>query len=362
LKSRSKDVDFLDPNISNSYSVQRLLLIYNEIIPQAVDFLKNQIPEFAEDVINAGHPGPATQVVLANLHIYWKLPSWLDKISGLLGRYHSFEHYKEKAYLFNAIDVEALTKSVPLARGRAIALLTDNRVVEHLLSFENDGELPDQLGHAYYVLSEECMDALRLNDLRRLRQAAKTFYSLAVLIDSRHFQNDTTVSQEFRLHLASTIIQDVTSIAGFAILYGEVHQNPELSKVVDNSVNVLISIYPDRSLYLTRMILLSNSRNFSHAMSPREHARFQWRSEFDREVGGGDFSRLPSHHITPDHPSKIVATFLRAPFARASDLFLALKVLPELGDTKFEIDYSIRELARQLNMRSENEGTGDEDI
>jgi hypothetical protein len=243
-----------------------------------------------------------------------------------------------------------------------VALLTDNRVVEYLLSFENDGELPDQLGHAYYVLAEECIDALRLNDLDRLRQVAKTFYSLAALTESRHSQGDATISQEFRLHLASTVIQDVTSIAGFAILYGEVHQNPELSKVIDDAVNALINLYPDRKRYLTKMMLLSNSRNFSHAMSPREHVRFQWRSEFDREVGGGDYSRLASHRKTPGHPSKIVATFLRAPFGQASDLFLALKVWPELGDTKFEIDYSIRELARQLNRGSENEGADDEDI
>lgn len=335
--------------------VQRLLLIYHKIIPQAVDFLQNQIPKLAEDVIDAGHPAPATQVVLANLDVYWKLPSWLDRISDLLEKYRRFEHYKDKAYLFNTIDVEALAKSVPLARSKAVALLTDNRVVEYLLSFQNEDDLPDQLGHAYFVLAEECIDALRLNDPDRLRQVAKTFYSLAALTESRHSQDDATISQEFRLHLASTVIQDVTSIAGFAILYGEVNQNPELSKVIDDALNVIISLYPDRKQYLTRMMLLSNSRNFSHAMSPREHVRFRWRSEFDREVGGGDYSRLANHLRTPGHPSQIVATFLQAPFGNASDLFLALKVWPELGDTEFEIDYSIRELARQLNRGSEDE-------
>jgi len=350
------------PKYLQQLLVQRLLLIYHRIIPQAVDFLQNQIPKFAEDAINAGHPGPATQVVLANLHTYWKLPSWLDRISGLLEKYRRFEHYKDQTYLFSAIDVEALAKSVTLARGKAVALLTDNRVVEYLLSFQNDGELPDQFGHAYYVLAEECMDALRLNDSDRLRQVAKIFYSLAALAESRHSQGDATISQEFRLHLASTVIQDVTSIAGFAILYGEVHQNPELSKVIGDAVNALVSLYPDRKQYLIRMMLLSNSRNFSHAMSPREHVRFEWRSQFDREVGGGDYSRLASHRKTPGHPSKIVTTFLRAPFANASDLFLALKVWPELGDIKFEIDHSIRELALQLNRGSDDEGADDEDI
>lgn len=350
------------PKYLQQLLVQRLLLIYHKIIPQAVDFLQNQIPKFAEDVIDAGHPGPATQVVLANLHIYWKLPSWLARISEMLEKYRRFEHYKDQAYLFNVINFEALAKSVPLARGKPMALLTDDRLVEYLLSFQADGELPDQLGHAYYVLAEECVDALRLNDLVRLRRASKTFYSLASVTESSHSQDDATVSEEFRLHLASTVIQDMTSIAGFAILYGEIHQNPELAKAVDDAVNVVISLYPDRKKYLTRMILLSNSRNFSYAMSPREHVRFQWKSEFDREVGGGDYSLLASHRKTRDHPSKIVATFLKTSFGKASDLFLALKVLPELSDIEFEIDYSIRELARRLKTDPDDERADDEDI
>ncbi len=350
------------PKYLQQLLVQRLLLIYHKIIPQAVDFLQNQIPKFAEDVIEAGHPGPATQVALANLHIYWKLPSWLDRLSDMLEKYRRFEHYKDQAYLFNVINLDALAKSVPLAREKPVALLTDDRLVDYLLSFQADGELPDQLGHAYYVLAEECMDALRLNDLERLRRASRTFYSLASVTESRHSQDDGSISAEFRLHLASTVIQDMTSIAGFAILYGEIHRNPELSKLVDDAMSVIISLYPDRKKYLTRMMLLSNSRNFSHAMSPREHVRFQWKSEFDREVGGGEYSLVASHRKTPHHPSKIVATFLRTPFGKASDLFLALKVLPELSDIELEIDSSIRELARRLKPEPDDESADDEDI
>ena len=56
------------------------------------------------------------------------------------------------------------------------------------------------------------------------------FMSLAFLAADSNFADPSLdVNNEFRLHLISTVINDLASVLGFAILYGAYFDNEKLS-------------------------------------------------------------------------------------------------------------------------------------
>ncbi|MBY5761529.1 hypothetical protein HFO06_00155 [Rhizobium leguminosarum] len=351
------------PKYLRQLMVQRLLRNYVRIIPIAMDFHQNQVTDFAERLISAKRPEAATQILLASLHAYWKIPSWLFQISDLLERYRGYEHYKEEPYLFPTIDLEQLSASFSSARDRAIGLLADPTVVAYLSSFQDDEDLPDQLGHIYFVLAEECIDALRQNRSDLLANVVPVFFLLAYLhSDVRLPKEDPAISPEFRLHLVSTIICDMTSVAGFAILYGEHHQNPDLSRIVLDALFAIVRRFPDQRQYLVRMLRLANTRSFSRAVSPRDRMRSQWKMDFEGEMRDAGYGDAMNYRRTKRHPSVTVEKFMQLSFANASDLFFALKVLPEIGEVDFSIDHTIKELKRNLDRNPASDEVEDEDL
>lgn len=336
------------PKYIQQLVVQKLLEAYEKILPIVTDFHQERVNEFARSLLKAELPEAATQVVLASLHSYWKLPQWFEELSQLLERYQAYEHYSERQYVLPQIDTSHMSSGFSGARDRAIKLLGSPELVEYIISYKHDVDSPDHFGQIYYALAEECILALEENQLDKLNKVVRTFVALAILAaDTRFVDPDLPVNKEFRMHLVSTVQQDLASIMGFSILYGEYHGNPELSEKTLDALFAFVDKAEDKRQYLIRMLHLADSNNFSWSASPRSIIRTKWKMSFEEMVRKDGYSDRLRHYRGREHASKVVNVFINS-HSDASHLFFALQVLPIIGSVDFDLNHHITSLSHRL--------------
>lgn len=341
------------PKYVQQLAIQRLLQHYSNILLAVCDFYQNLLPDFVDSLSKLEMPESATQVVLASLHSHWKLPRWFDELAQLLDRYHEYGHYKEERYKLPEINVVEMSQQLASARDDAITRLGSGNMVGHIFEPKHNDELPDHFGQIYFELAEACISALEQNNESKLDKVLPMFMSLAFLAgDSKFADPSLDVNNEFRLHLISTVINDLASVLGFAILYGAYFGNEKLSAGAIKSFDAWIKHATDKQQYFKRMVLLSNPHSFSLSASPRGQIRFNWKVSFERRARHDGFDDQMGMERGKLHPNKIVREFLST-HSDASHLFFANQVIPHLDLIDFEIDYHITNLARRLHEESE---------
>lgn len=341
------------PKYVRQLAVQKLLQHYSKVLPAVCDFYQNMIPDFVAVMAKLKIPEAATQVVLASLHSHWKLPRRFDEIAQLVDRYHEYRHYTEEQYALLEINTSEMSKQLASARDDAIAMLGSGAMVAHIFEPKHNDELPDHFGQIYFELAEACISALEQNDDSKLEKVLPMFLSLAFLAaDSKFVDSSLEVSDEFRLHLISTVINDLASVLGFSMLYGAYYNNEKLSERALAKFNTWIKHATDEQQYLKRMLLLSNPHIFSLSASPRGLIRINWKISFEQRARNDGFWNQMRMERSEQHPNKIVREFLRSN-SDASHLFFAKQVVPQLELIDFEIDHHITTLARRLREDDE---------
>ncbi|PTN09692.1 hypothetical protein C8R11_12232 [Nitrosomonas aestuarii] len=341
------------PKYVQQLAVQKLLQHYAEVLPAVCDFYQNMVPDFVESLTKLKMSKAATQVVLASLHSHWKLPRWFDELAQLLDRYQGYGHYTEEPYKLPEINIVEMTQQLASARDDAISRLGSKAMVGHIFESKHNDELPDHFGQIYFELAEACISALEQNDESRLDKVLPMFLSLAFLAaDSKFTDPSLDVNDEFRLHLISTVINDLASVLGFAILYGAYFDNEKLSESALAKFDTWIEHATDKQQYLKRMVLLSNPYSFSIHLSPRGLIRTKWKISFEHRMRSDGFKGQISMGQGKQHPNKIVREFLRS-LSEASHLFFAKQVVPQLEPINFNIDQHITALARRIREDDE---------
>ncbi|CAM3036458.1 hypothetical protein [Vibrio diazotrophicus] len=342
------------PKYVQQLAVLKLLQHYAKLLPLICETQKDLIPAFVDSLTEYKMSEAATQVVLASLHSHWKLPRWCDEFGDLIQRYNKYEHYTEKQYKFPDIDVDGMGELIGSVRDDAISWLGNREKVTHIFEAKHNDELPDHFGQIYFELAEACISALEKNDENKLNKVLPLFMHLTFLAADLKFIDPTLdVNHEYRLHLISSVINDLASVLGFAILYGEYFDNKNLSEKPLALFNRWIDLMPDKQQYFKRMIVLSNPYSFSMSSSPRGMIRIKWKMSFEhraRQDGYGDQMGLERRRTT--HPNKIVREFLRS-ISDASHLFFAQVIMPQLTSNDFDIDHHIESLSRRLNNGDE---------
>ena len=336
------------PKYVQQLAVQKLLQHYATVVPEVCNFYQKLVPDFVASLTKLKMPVAATQVVLASLHDHWKLPRWFDELAQLVDRYREYSHYTEEEYVLPEIDFVEMPKQFASARDAAITTLSTGAMVRHIFEPKHNDELPDHFGQIYFELAEACISALEQNDESKLDKVLPMFLSLAFLAaDSKFTDPSLDVNDEFRLHLISTVINDLASVLGFAILYGAYFDNEKLSESALDKFDTWIGHVTDKQQYLKRMVLLSNPHSFSMSESPRGLIRINWKMSFEHRARQDGFGDQMSMGRGEQHPNKIVRKFLRS-YSDASHLFFAKQVVPQLDPIDFKIDHHITDLARQL--------------
>ena len=343
-----------EPKYVQQLAVQKLLQHYAEVLPAVCDFFQNMVPDFVATLTKLKMPEAATQVVLASLHSHWKLPRWFDDLAQLLGQYKEYQHYTEEQYVLPDIEVHEMSKQLGAQRDDSLAMLASGAMVGHIFDPKHNDELPDHFGQIYFELAEACISALEQNDESKLGKVLPMFMSLAFLAaDAKFADPSLDINDEFRLHLISTVVNDLASVIGFAILYGAYFDNEKLSEGALATFDAWIERAADKQQYLKRMILLSDPNSFSMSASPRGLIRINWKISFEQRARNDGFSDQMGMESGVPHQHKIVREFLSS-FSDASHLFFATHILPQFEAVGLEIDHHITHLARQL--RDDGEG------
>lgn len=341
------------PKYVQQLAIQKLLQHYAKILPEICEFYEKTVPEFAATLTKLKKSEAATQVVLASLHSHWKLPRWFNELSQLLDRYGEYGHYTEAQYVLPAIDVAALSAQIESSRDDALATLGSGATVGHIFEPKHNEELPDHFGQIYFELAEACIGALEQNDADKLDKFLPMFMFLAFLAADSKFTDPTLdINDEFRLHLISTVINDLASVLGFAILYGAYFENEGLSQGALTKFDTWIGQAEDKQKYLRRMVLLSDPNSFSMSASPRGLIRMNWKMSFENRARHDGFEDRMGITRGKQHPNKIVREFLKS-HSNASHLFFANHILPDLETTDMKIDQSITSLVRRLRPERE---------
>lgn len=341
------------PKYIQQLAVQKLLLHYVKVLPAICKVYKDLIPDFVKLLIKFKMSEAATQVALASLHSHWKLPRWFDDLSELMDRYHKYEHYNEEHYKLPIISTADIIKQLVSARDEMISQLGSGAMVEHIFETKHNDELPDHFGQVYFELAEACISALEQNDENKLDKVLPMFMSLAFLAaDSKFLDPSLDINSEFRLHLISTVINDLASVLGFAILYGAYFDNEKLSERAIAKFNSWVDRATDKQQYLKRMVLLSNPSSFSLSASPRGIIRINWKMSFEHRARHDGFGDQMGMKQGITHSNKIVREFLRTN-SDVSHLFFAKQIVPQLDPLDFKIDYHISRLSRSLYEESE---------
>lgn len=342
------------PKYVQQLAVQKLLQHYAKILREVCDFCQKLVPEFVATLTKLKMSEAATQVVLASLHSHWKLPRWFDEMAKLFDRYREFEHYTEAQYSLPTIDVTEMSKQIAASRDVALATLGSGATVAHIFEPKHNEELPDHFGQIYFELAEACISSLEQNDADKLDKVLPMFMALAFLASDSKFSDPMLdINDEFRLHLISTVINDLASVLGFAILYGAYFDNEKLSEGALAKFDAWIGQVNDKQLHLERMVLLSNPRSFSMSASPRGLIRINWKMSFEHRARHDGFGNRMGMTRGEQHPNKIVREFLNT-HSDASHLFFAEHVLSDIEIADIDIDRQITDLARRLKEKRED--------
>jgi len=337
------------PKYVQQLAVQKLLQHYAKVLPAVCDFYQKMVPELVSSLTDLKMSEAATQVVLASLHSHRKLPRWFSELEQLLDRYHAYRHYVEERYELSDVGVVEMSKQFDTLRDDALAMLGSGAMVGHIFKPKHNDELPDHFGQIYFELAEACISALEENNAGKLDKVFPMFMSLAFLAaDSKFADPSLDINDEFRLHLISTVINDLASVLGFAILYGAYFENAQLSEGALAKFDAWIGHAADKQQYLKRMIILSDPNSFSMSASPRGLIRINWKISFEQRARKDGFGDQLGIERGEPHQNKIVREFLNS-FSEASHLFFAEHIVPQLDLIDFEIDRHITDLARNLS-------------
>ncbi|WP_411818663.1 hypothetical protein [Hyphococcus sp. DH-69] len=341
------------PKYVQQLAVQKLLQHYAEVLPAVCDFFQNMVPDFVTSLTKLKMPEAATQVVLASLHSHWKLPRWFDEVAQLLGRYKEYQHYTNEHYVLPDIEIHEMSKQHAALRDNALLMLASGDMVGHIFEPKHNDELPDHFGQIYFELAEACISALEQNDEGKLDKVLPMFMTLAfVAADSKFADPSLDINDEFRLHLISTVINDLASVLGFAILYGAYYDNEKLSEGALAKFGSWIERAADKQRYLKRMILLSDPNSFSMSASPRGLIRINWKISFEQRARNDGFGDQMGMERGEPHRHKTVREFLSS-FSDASHLFFATHIIPQFEAIDFEVDHHITDLEQRLRHDEE---------
>ena len=326
-------------------AVRKLLQQYAKILSAVCDFHARSVPDFVGSLIKMRLYDAATQVVLASLHSHWKLPYWFEGLAQLLERYSAYVHYSEVQFALPQISIQEIVDRLQKTRDDAVAMLGSPEIADYISSHEYNDDLPDHFGQIYFEFAEECIKALEHNDETKFNRVFSIFLPLAMLASESKFADPSLdVGEEFRLHLISTVINDLASVLGFAILYSAYFDNPRLSESALDKFMSWVEQVANKQQYLKRMIRISNPLNFSWDASPRGLIRINWQLAFARRTSQDGYGDQMNYGRGKAHTSKIINEFLRS-LSNASHLFFATQVLPQIETIDFEIDNRITRLA-----------------
>jgi len=215
--------------------------------------------------------------------------------------------------------------------------VTDKMVglLPKLKNLTSRDDLPDYFGQALTEGVQACYEACKENDVERLKKILPPIFDASLAAYDRLREKVKDWSQlDSKIVFSSEPLENLFEISGYAKLYSELYQNPELWNAVERLWNIYFEAV-DAKKVIAFIAVMSGYRDSLFTIMPQASLRSNWQISFEhklREQGIPVFPDSESYDSvngrrTPSHPSPIIRVLERSGglrlMASARDIFFA---------------------------------------
>lgn len=294
----------------------------------------------------------ATPILLSSFRSATQFSNFVGLLESNLDALYRLEIYPE--YEIGKVDTGKAKAEFARLRSELLSALCSRPIIAFLASdLGETEELPDYFGHSYFMLAEECFKACRENQSKRFKELFLAFGILAQLAFSRFNDKKGRVSDEYFLSLLGTIAEDLLALTGYALVFSEIYENPDLKSHSDDVWEQLLQNAQDRQAHLRWIIGISSALKASFFGAPRNLIRTEWSMQLERTLRDLGFDDgMGFGRAGRQHPSPIVRSVAGIGMNQPSEAGIYLLLLDKIeGD--FDLPQSVENFASGYNRQKD---------
>lgn len=237
------------------------------------------------------------------------------------------------------------------------------------LALRND--LPDYFGHALTEGVQACYDACEDNDHERLRKIFPAVFDASFVAFDRLRQKVKDWSQvDSQIVFMSEPLENLFEISGYAKLYSELYQNPELWNVVERLWSAYFESIENAKQTIQFIAAMTSYRDSLFTIMPQATLRSNWQIDFENKLREQGIPVFPDDRSyrrrQPTHQSPIIRVLERSGglrlMASARDIFFAtyLSNLPAAEGIELPDRHNFKESIQEEQQNPNEEIDGDE--
>ncbi|HEY6806129.1 MAG TPA: hypothetical protein VI306_21290 [Pyrinomonadaceae bacterium] len=237
-------------------------------------------------------------------------------------------------------------------------LLLFSTLLGPIIKLPKIDDFPDHFGHAYTVLTDECLKAMISGNEELFKKIFPVMFVAALEAHDRQKKLEIVDIETKFGFLADSII-DLFDLSGYALIFDELDERDFWSTVQDAWDKYLASA-TDRIALIKLLVTFGTHRQF--LAFPRSTTRSAWQGQLQRILRQRGlmredmfYSERPSSR--KEHSSKIIQMLTRSIMLheKARELFVVTYFKDEIQKGEIEIRSDIRSLYETLNEEDADE-------
>mgnify|MGYP001613871348 CR=1 FL=1 len=234
--------------------------------------------------------------------------------------------------------------------------------------------LPDYFGQALTEGIQACHDACEENDPERLKKILPAVFSASLSAYDRLREKVKDWSQlDSQVAFAGEPLENLFEISGYAKLYAELYQSPEIWNVFENLWNTYFAAV-DAKKVIEMIAAITRYRDSLFTMMPQATLRTNWQIAFENKLREQGIPVFPDNRSydsvngrrQPTHTSPIIRVLERSGglrlMASARDVFFAtyLSNLPAAAGIELPDRHNFKESIQEEQQNPNQEIEDDE--
>lgn len=236
-------------------------------------------------------------------------------------------------------------------------------------------DLPDYFGQALTMGVQACYEACEDNDHERLKKILPAVFDGSLSAYDMMREKVKNWSQEDSKIIFSTeSLENFFEISGYAKLYSELYQNPELWNIVQQLWDIYLKAV-DAKQVIKFIAGISAYRDTQFTIMPQANLRTNWKMSFERKMREQGFPMFPDRERydyvngrrkRPNHSSALIRIIVRwgglIGMASVRDVFFAtyLSSRPESQGIELSGRHNLRENLEREQQEPPSENDADE--
>jgi hypothetical protein len=313
--------------------IRAFLASIGKTLSQIVEDCRAQTVVRVDRLVQEQRQAIATPILLSSFRTVTQIGNFAERLQEAVESLYGEEAFSD--YPIERLDFGKISEDLSILRDEMLGRLASAAIISFVSSkLKHDGILPDYFGHCYFMLAEECYDALSENNTDKFERVYPAFFSLGQVAFQKFDAEKHKYNQEYHVALLASVAEDLLAIGGYAYLYSEFFNDATSRDVVDRSWLALLDTVADRQAYLRWLIAASDYLTSVWSFRPRDLIRTRWDMKFESildEAGFGD--GMIGRRGRKTHPSALVRSVGGLGFNKASQVIVGLFMVEKVeGD------------------------------